>query len=186
MPKIPRFNPAHLRTHQRRWLVGLAVINLFLLALVVWLLVRPPAASTIPPAIVDSEACRRAIAADLAEASLSGRVGTTPRGIIRLEIVLPPGLSEEAMEATMEATMWIALEASSGHPACLGAPQVQVAITAHQAGGSTVTLRGQVKQADLEAWRAGEIGDDALAQRLTLIRQTIGGDDLSNPASRSR
>ncbi len=186
MPKIPRINPAFLRTHQRRWLIGLAVINLLLLALAVWLLTRPPEAPAIPPAIVDPEACRRAIAAALAEAGLSGTVGTTPQGAIRLEVLLPPGLSEDEMEATMEATMWVALEASSGHPACLGAPQVQITITAPRIGGSTVTLRGQVRQADLEAWRAGKIDDDALAQRLTLTRQTTGGADPSNPANENR
>jgi hypothetical protein len=159
-----------LTRRQRRALALLALINLFVLGVLILYLAQTPSyeasPTTSPLAPARLDACRQLVSSALLEAGQTGAVQVQDHTVlIKLQL---PLTATRNIRLAADAATWAALEvmAIAGRGDCLGLQNLQVDVALLAPGADPLHATSRVALADVLLWSLAEIDDAELARRL--------------------
>jgi hypothetical protein len=157
----------------------LAVADVVVALALVVLVTRPSGTSTSPlprphTPTLPQQTCQWRATQLLARAGLGGTVALMPAGPLRFEITYPLAPDQTADEAAQ--SVWtvfdVALALQEQGEECATFTRVEVTILAHS-GQTDTQISASVSTADLVAFGAGELSEDAFIERVTYDVNTM-------------
>jgi hypothetical protein len=162
-----------MTARQKRIVAILAIADVVVTLALIVLVTRPSDTSTSPPPrphtpALPQQTCQWRAAQLLARAGLGGTVALTPDGPLRFEIAYPlaPGQAADEAAQSVWAAFDVALALREQAEQCATFTRVEVTVLAH-ASQSDAQISASVSAADLAAFGAGELSEDAFIERVT-------------------